>query len=227
MFELELIDNKEAVKQLSNELAKQFSAAQLSVLLQKTPKDQIKKRLLNPKKPKHPKDNPELSFIEHSYVVETLNMAFFFDWGYKVVWKDRIGSEVIVEVELMVRLPNGKEITKTGFGGARKIENNTNQKWADVYKSAVSDGIKVAASKIGIGIDLYSKDEKQMATYEDNAIKKGDYVEGEVVSGNPVTATQYKTINDLGGDPESVKTSREAVAYIRELYDKKNKKGQA
>jgi hypothetical protein len=134
--------------------------AQLGLLLQKTPRREIRTRLLNPRQPEGA-GNPRLKYLEHAYVTETLNLLFGFNWDLEVIEQERINNEAVVRTRLTVRLADGSAITKDSFGGAHYQPNNPNSSWADTLKAAQSDGLKAAAARLGIGLDLYRHEELQ------------------------------------------------------------------
>lgn len=149
---------EEYKKELKQKLMKKMGEAQAVLLLQKTPNSEVRKRLMNPSKAKGPY-NPEFSYLEHAYVEETLNFAFQMDWDAVITKSERIGEEAYVEGYLEVRFQDGTKVRKTGFGGAMH-RNNPNMSWGDVFKAAYSDMIKNAATKFGLGLDLYRHEEK-------------------------------------------------------------------
>lgn len=132
--------------------------AQLGLLLQRTPRKEIRTRLLNPKRPEGP-DNPRLKYLEHAYVTETMNLLFGFNWDLEVLEQQRLDNEAVVKTRLRVRLADGSTIVKDSFGGAHYQPGNPNASWADTFKAAESDGLKAAAARLGIGLDLYRHEE--------------------------------------------------------------------
>lgn len=79
-------------------------------------------------------------------------------------------SETRVDMEciLTLRYVDGKSQKVTGFGSANililKADRElpvADRRWAsESYKAAQSDGFKVAASKVGVGLYLYNKDDR-------------------------------------------------------------------
>jgi hypothetical protein len=150
------------VADLKKDLMEKIGTAQAIILMGKTPKGEIRKRLMNPKKEKS-EFNPEFSYLEHAYVEETLNLAFMFNWDAVVEKETWNGDDVELLGYLEIRFPKSKIIVKkTGIGGAKYISNNPNMSRADAAKSAYSDMIKNAATKLGIGLDLYRHEEKMI-----------------------------------------------------------------
>ena len=133
--------------------------AQMGLLLQKTSRKEVRTRLLNPNRPEGP-GNPRLKYLEHAYVTETLNVLFGFNWDLEVLEQQRIENEAVVKTRLRVRLADGSVIIKDSFGGSHYQPGNPNASWADSFKAAESDGLKAAAARLGVGLDLYRHEEK-------------------------------------------------------------------
>lgn len=148
------------ISELGSYLRQRTVEAQIGLLLQRTPRREIRTRLLNPKEPEGPR-NPRLRYLEHAYVTETLNLLFGFDWDLEVLEQERINNEAVVRTRLRVRLADGSTIIKDSFGGANYQPNNPNSSWADTLKAAESDALKAAAARLGIGLDLYRHEEQR------------------------------------------------------------------
>lgn len=209
---------------LKQELIEKIGKATATLLLQKTPRTEVRKRLLNPSKPRGP-GNPEFSYLEHAYVSETLNFAFLLDWDLIITRSERIGQEAFVEGYIEVRFKTGKSVRKYGFGGAVKIETNRNQTWADVFKSAESDMLKNCAARLGLGLDLYRHEEKQVEMITAAAPKQ----EVRVVlpdGDKPATEQQMATLKALKHDfiKAPIKNKQHAADTIMEYYTKKGGK---
>jgi hypothetical protein len=149
-------------------LTQSLSQAQVDFLLQRTPKKEIKTR--------QGARGMMLSYVEHGYVTERLNVVFGFNWDFEIVDKQILEDEVVVEAKLTVRTPAGQTIIKTQFGGADIKRHSSGAKSgrplsiADDYKAAGSDALKKCASLLGIGLDLYGRDraeEKAMPSASD------------------------------------------------------------
>ncbi len=216
----EFKQRQEYLTQMKDALMEKVGTAQAVILLGKTPKGEIRKRLMNPKKPKS-EYNPEFSYLEHAFVEETLNFAFMLNWNVEVISKERIGEEAFVEILLTATFKDGSVIKKSGFGGAMHIANNPNTSWGDVFKSAYSDAIKNAATKLGIGLDLYRHEEK--------AVEKAVVIQEEqkarpVIkdSTDPALPSQIETLKGMGVSEEEAKkmNKQEASDKIRELANR-------
>jgi len=214
-YRLSFADRQEYIKDQKDAIVSKIGKAQALLLMQKTPRGEIRKRKLNPSNPK----SPEFHYVEHAYVSEILNLAFVLDWDLVIDRTERVGEEVIVEGHLTVRA-KGKAITKYGTGGAKKIANNPNQTWADVYNSATSKLLKVCAARLGLGLDLYRHEE---ATLEEDALliaEKTIMKDAE----KPATEEQKATIQSLDPEYSDEKlkelTKQQAADIIKELSTK-------
>lgn len=187
-METDFEKRKKAIVTLKDEILQKVGRAQAIIMFGKTPKGEIRKRLMNPKLPKGP-GNPEFSYLEHAFVSETLNLAFALDWDLVVTKSERVGMEALVEGYIEVRLKE-RTVRKAGFGGAVRIENNRNQTWGDVFKAATSDMLKNAAARLGIGLDLYRHEERAVEQADKTPVAPKD-------NGDPATPEQLATISGL------------------------------
>jgi hypothetical protein len=179
------------ITDLKRDLMEKIGTAQAIILMSQTPKGEIRKRLMNPKMPKSER-NPEFSYLEHAYVEETLNLAFMFNWDVVVESKVWNGDDVELMGYIEVRFPKaGLVVKKTGIGGAKFISSNPNMSRADAAKSAYSDMIKNAATKLGIGLDLYRHEERMVEA----VVMKSQTT--QVASKNIVTSAEMKAIGKL------------------------------
>ena len=126
---------------------------QLNLLATRTPEKYIKKRKGRGKQ--------EFDYVEINYVIGVLNAIFGFNWSVEIKSKviDTKSDNVIVEIRLTVQFANGTSVTKDAFGGStikRTKDGGDIIDLADDLKSAESDGIKKAASMLGIAWDVYS-----------------------------------------------------------------------
>ena len=130
----------------TNELA---TISQVNLLASKTPQKYIKKRKGRGKK--------EFDYVEINYVIAKLNAIFGFNWSVEILDKEIGKDKIFVQVRLKVQFENGREIYKDAFGGSDvKKSNEKVIDIADDLKSAESDGIKKAASMLGVAWDVYS-----------------------------------------------------------------------
>jgi len=156
-----------------------INEAQFAILQGRTPKSVIKTRPGKGKK--------TFSYVPHGYVTSVLNKAFGFNWDWEILPQEngqmflvlpqimgpdrynegkdcqwRPGS-ILVHGRLTIRLVNPKDltcllatITKTATGEKEIIRGMT---WGGLVKSAESDALKKAATRLGIAIDLYWQDD--------------------------------------------------------------------
>lgn len=94
-----------------------------------------------------------------SHYIRRLNLAFEGCWSFEIVEYQIMENEVLV----MGRI-KADGIEKTAFGGASiKKKNGGFVSVADDLKAASSDALKKAASLLGLGLDLYSRREPDVA----------------------------------------------------------------
>lgn len=150
-----LMNLDDAPKQVT--IAEAVTQSQIAVLTQKTPKKAIKVR--------PGKGGKHFSYVEHAWVTATLNAAFNWGWSWDVLeWhtvpeNDPSPFEVFILGRLTIHSPRG-DIVKTQFGTA-SVKRDRNQNILSVgddLKAASSDGLKKAASLLGVALDLYSSD---------------------------------------------------------------------
>lgn len=134
------------------------SAAQQTILSQRTPQSEIRLR--------KGKGGRQFRYVDHAYVTRLLNNAFGWAWDFEILetelltWNDKP-----FEVRCIGRLTvnaNGARIVKTQCG-SQAIEfmsdgSGTPVTIGDAYKGAASDAIKKCASLLGIALDLYDSD---------------------------------------------------------------------
>jgi hypothetical protein len=126
--------------------------------LQRTPRQEIKQR--------PGKGGKTFNYVEHGWVTERLNAVFQFAWDFEVLEEYKYddvsngAGEVGVKARLTVTFPNGRVIGKTQFGQAdiKRDRNGVALSIIDDYKAAASDALKKCASLLGIGLDVYGRD---------------------------------------------------------------------
>lgn len=183
---------------------------QIRILTTPTPKYAIKYR----EGPRH----TLLKYIPHGYANDQLNKAFGFDWDYKLLpyfngkvfhletvtlGIDRKTSEPIVKRtiatygELVIRIHNPNKpseviatVTKPGPGSSVWYPEN---ELGDAIKSAASDGLKVAASKLGIGLDLYWDDDAEYQKFEEKNNQVDEVIDAISENNKPETITELIT----------------------------------
>lgn len=215
-------------------LSQELGEATVALLMQKTPKKEIKTRLLNPQKAEG-SGNPRFRYVEHAWITKTLNFAFAFNWDLVIEETKEYNDQVVVRGYLEVRT-NKATIKKWGVGGAKIHPGSPNEKRADVFKSAQSDMLKRCAMLLGLGLDLYRKEdstaqEAEEARVEANKVEspKPEPVKeaSASVEVKPATPAQIGMIKDIAKakklEVETEGLSRDqASAKIQELIKEKN-----
>lgn len=172
------VDESMAIQKFGDVFASVMNQAQFSILCGRTPKKYIKTR---PGKGKR-----TFSYVPHGYVVGVLNKAFGFNWDWEILPqgngdyykyippfmgpdKRNPGKEVqwqpgayLVNGKLTVRIVNPADpsivlatIVKDATGEKEHMRGMTH---GGHIKSAASDGLKKAASRMGVALDLYWQD---------------------------------------------------------------------
>lgn len=150
---------------------------------------EVIQKKLNPALIKTREDNKKsMNYISGSTVVDILNTAFNYNWDWiaekewitdGVTWfnkyfKDETGKTIgrheeqgpiaHVRGKLIVRFTddNSNEhiITKSGYGSKCIIGKQSEQD--SIFKAADTDALKKAASRLGIGAELYRSEEENM-----------------------------------------------------------------
>lgn len=165
-----------------------------------------------------------LDYVETNYVIGRLNAAFMFDWDSEIMDKivDRENRQIALLVRLTVRFADGKVVKKDAWGGS-DIKMLTSGKglvdFANDLKGAESDGIKKAASMLGLCWDVYSG-------LTPSGKKSKQFKEGKKANGlttPPGTSdreNQFRTIPIKIGDKTYLHTKYEALDRFKEA--KKN-----
>lgn len=207
-------ERKGYIKAQKKALMEKIGEAQATLLLQETPKSEIRKRP-GPGK-------MQFEYVEHAYVTETLNWATLLNWDLIVTDRERVDNEVIVHGYLEVRFPN-TTVKKYGTGGAKIQTNNPAIKIADAYKSATSDLLKVCAARLGLGLDLYRSDDSKRVVQEQKRPTKPK-AEEPADSNDPATTVQIDILKREGvkNIPDNM-TKGQARELIKKAYysDKK------
>lgn len=138
-------------------LAEAITDAQKAVLTQRTPPEHIKQR--------PGKGGKTFNYVEHAYVTRQLNLAFNWQWSWDILeWRmfpsEGMPAEVFVVGRLTIHTPAG-DITKQQFGTSdvKTDKAGTPLSIGDDLKAASSDGLKKAASLLGLALDLYESDD--------------------------------------------------------------------
>ena len=226
------------IDSLKLELAQQMGEARSAVLMQRTPKHEIRTRLLNPTKPEGT-GNPRFRYVEHSWITKMLNFAFAFNWDLVIEEIKEYTDQAVVRGYLEVRTKNAT-IRKWGVGGAKFHPNSPNEKKADVFKAAQSDMLKRCAMLLGLGIDLYRHEDKAVQEVEEVEVKETPKTAQTVsrtenpegthsIEVKPATPAQIKTVETLakakGVEIDTAGLSETAAAETIQRLIKEKKNG--
>ncbi len=170
--------------------------------------------------------NLVLDYVETNYVMGLLNAIFKFDWDSEIIEQivDKDEGQIAMKVRITVRFADGKVVTKTAWGGSdikRMKEPKKMVDFADDLKSAESDGIKKAASMLGICWDVYSGlttsgKKKQTKSKATNGLTKEP-------SGPPDRKNDFRTIAIKVGSKTVLHTKYEALDRFKEAKEKLGK----
>ena len=190
--------------------------AQINYLSMLTPEKYIMQR--------KGRGNLTLDYVETNYVIGRLNATFFFNWDSEIIEQiiDKDNNQIAMKVRLTVRFANGNEVKKDAWGGsAIKFSGTKMIDLADDLKSAESDGIKKAASMLGICWDVYSgltgsgKKKKSKAISEDSGFND--------MPGPPDTKSEFRTIPITIGNKTILHTKYEALDRFKKAKDQLGK----
>lgn len=99
-----------------------------------------------------------VKYVEGSYIIRALNLAFLFDWSFHILDVREDDNEITVLGKLVVQV-DGKTITKTQYG-IHAIQNRkgTSEPLSigNDMKGAATDSLKKCASQLGIAQDVYT-----------------------------------------------------------------------
>ena len=135
-----------------------LNAGQLQLLHKETPAKYVRERPA--------KGGGKWKYISGGYVKKTLNLMFGFNWDFEIIEQLVMHGECIVKGRLTVRT-NGVTIIKNQFGNKdiiyRKLQEGETERVplsiGNDLKSAATDALKKCASELGIGADIYNKEE--------------------------------------------------------------------
>lgn len=162
------------ITRFSDIVASVMNEAQFAIISGRTPRAAIKTR--------KGKGDKTFSYVPHGYVTKKLNEAFGFDWDFETISNGRgemftyfpeekmvlrnkpyiRPASCIVHCKLTFRIRDPRDlreviatITKTATG---EREDAGGMTMGSLIKAAESDGLKKAASKLGVALDLYWAD---------------------------------------------------------------------
>ncbi len=210
------------------ESALEIYVGQDKMALAKLVDDQVRSlSMLTPQKYIMQREGPGkiiLDYVETNYVIGRLNAAFMFDWDSEIMDKivDRENRQIALLVRLTVRFADGKVVKKDAWGGS-DIKMLTSGKglvdFANDLKGAESDGIKKAASMLGLCWDVYSgltPSGKKSKQFNDDKKANGLTTPPETTD----RENQFRTIPIKIGDKIYLHTKYEALDRFKEA--KKN-----
>ena len=176
-----------------------FNAAQMQFLHKVTPSKYIRERPA--------KGGGNWKYLSGGYVKKTLNLMFGFDWDFEILEQLILHGECVVKGKLTVRT-NGHTIVKTQFGNKdiaykKQQQGETERVPLSIgndLKSAATDALKKCASELGIGADVYNKQEFEsfVVVTEDEADKTLEELKALFESKKMlVPATLISRINEI------------------------------
>ena len=99
------------------------------------------------------KANQTWRYVPVRYFELKMFAIFGLNWNFDIIETKYTKDEVIVQGRLTVRLANGKEISRSQFGGAKKKEK---AELYNIHKAAVSDVFKRCCIQLGLFADVYA-----------------------------------------------------------------------
>lgn len=111
-----------------------------------------------------------LAYVPWAWVAQQLNEAFGPAWSFKYISDPKMdGGEVLVMIELSTPLG-----VQQAFGSHRYQATNPNASYGDALQSAASKALRRAASRWGIGLDLYlgGEEEEELLVEDTEAFEK-------------------------------------------------------
>ena len=193
--------------------------AQIGLLAMQTPEKYIMKR--------EGRGGLILEYVKTNYVIGRLNATFFFNWDSEIVEQiiDREHNQIAMKVRLTVRFANGNEVKKDAWGGSdikwTKGQTKKMIDFADDLKSAESDGIKKAASMLGICWDVYSG---LKMNGKKKAAKKDFTDDGFTnMGGSPDVASEFRVIPVMINKKKVMHTKYEALDRFKKAKEQLGK----
>ncbi len=221
---------EEKKKKATKETALEIYVGQDKMSLAKSVSDQVK-MLSMPTPTKYimqrkGRGNLLLDYVETNYVMGLLNAIFKFDWDSEIIEQivDKDEGQIAMKVRITVRFADGKVVTKTAWGGSdikRMKEPKKMVDFADDLKSAESDGIKKAASMLGICWDVYSG--LTTSGKKKQTKSKATYGLTQEPSGPPDRKNDFRTIAIKVGSKTVLHTKYEALDRFKEAKEKLGK----
>lgn len=163
-------------------------------------------------------------YVEANYVQGRLNATFRFKWDVEIIERvvDTKGNQIAMWIRLTVHFIDGSVVKKDAWGSAeikRNRDGGDMVDLADDLKAAQSDGIKKAASMLGICWDVYSgysksngKAQPAKATAERDPLDNNE--PEPIIDVNEEDESEGEDIADMASNPD------EHIAEVNTLVDK-------
>jgi hypothetical protein len=107
-----------------------------------------------------------LNYVEGATVIQRCNDAFGYGgWSFTILEVKQIEDEIIVRGRMTVYCGE-REVVKEQFGGHILVKNKQTGEMlsrCDAMKSATTDALKKCASLYGIGVALYSENDRHLS----------------------------------------------------------------
>lgn len=193
---------------------------QLKILLRRTPKTSIKKRII-----KIDGNDVEFDYVSGGYVIKILNILFGWDWDFEIISYQvyESSAEVIVNGKLTCR-SDGRTIIKNNIGSSRvEIRFKKPINLGNALKSAATDSLKKCASLIGIASDVYNKEEfKEVTIVEEKPSEQEEESTLEILSKLFIDKSKYLEPEDRISilriiENEETNSYKKAIRKIKSL----------
>ncbi len=157
-------------------------------------------------------------YVTVGYVLSQLNIAFGFNWEWRVIEQQVGNDQIWLRGELTIKdFTTGNSVTRSGVGGAiikKSTRNGEPISVANDLKSADSDALKVAAAKFGIGADVKFKEMEILEDLPDVV----DVEKGEGESIRQIVQKKYFAIcSERGFNGESAKEKIKTVFKVEHM----------
>ncbi len=170
--------------------------------------------------------NLTLDYVETNYVIGRLNATFFFNWDNEILEQiiDKDNNQIAMKIRLTVRFANENEVKKDAWGGSTiKFTGGKMMDLANDLKAAESDGIKKAASMLGICWDVYSGLTGHGKKGKSKAIPEDDGIADMASQGPTDRASEFRTIPIKIGTKTIKHTKYEALDRFKAAKNKLGK----
>jgi len=196
-----------------------LNAGQLQLLHKETPAKYVRERPA--------KGGGKWKYISGGYVKKTLNLMFGFNWDFEIIEQLVMHGECIVKGRLTVRT-NGVTIIKNQFGNKdiiyRKLQDGETERVplsiGNDLKSAATDALKKCASELGIGADIYNKEEFESFQIVSEEEEENKYEKLKDLF-NKVTISDVKMFDRILEiiDKKELSSYDKAINYLKNIYE--------